>query len=276
MNIGVDKMVSTLHEFIFYIAKDIPFILNKYIREYDMSKANISVLLQAGAISKELYDTLYNAPRMVRQCTIGDMELRDPNITKIKKDGIAYYKKLFFESNDIQDQDVLSIKNDAIFLINKIPTVTQFDDYINFKFKNEYTSYYNLNGIELYYYYHRINQNEYISVKGINDSRLVLHANYFLEFLLAIFQTAQIEPIKDVIEFGNKFYQEYINMNLDVNFYRNFDSESKFKIKRMSNVFNYSLDFVDNKNKYAIDGTWNQKLIMQLMSYYSAIYFSTK
>lgn len=267
---------SLLYEYIFYIAKDIPFILNKYIREYDMSKANINILRQYGKISKDMYDTLYNAPRMVRQCTIGDMERVDPTITKIKQEGIRHYKKMFFESNNIEDSDILSIKNDAIFLINKIPTITKFGDYIEFKFKNEYTSYYNLNNIELYYYYHRMTNIEKLDVKGINDTNLALHDGYFLEFLLTIFQTAQIEPIDQVIQFGNKFYEEYINMKLDVNFYRNFDTECMFKIKKLSKVFTYRLNTITNDNKYAIDGTMNQKTIMQLMSYYSSIYFATR
>ena len=42
-------------------------ILNSFIREYDISKANISVLYQRGVIDKSIYDELYNSDKFIRE-----------------------------------------------------------------------------------------------------------------------------------------------------------------------------------------------------------------
>ena len=42
------------------------YLINRNIQEYDISKANISILLDMGCIKKEDYDHLYNLPKHQR------------------------------------------------------------------------------------------------------------------------------------------------------------------------------------------------------------------
>ena len=43
------------------------------IIEYDLEKANISILYSKGMIDKDKYDLLYNSPKMFREIMIGNM-----------------------------------------------------------------------------------------------------------------------------------------------------------------------------------------------------------
>ena len=112
-------------------SSDISYLNNVFIYELDISKANISILYSLEAIDKETYEYLYNAERMVRQVYIGKLMKNNKKIIKILKTGIIAAKKMLFESNNIQDYDVLSIKNDAVFLINRIPTRSLMIFFVN-------------------------------------------------------------------------------------------------------------------------------------------------
>ena len=64
-----------------YIAA-LPYVVGQYITEYDMSKANISVLLYKGVIDKKLYDELYNSDKFYREKYIGMMQRNNPKYLK--------------------------------------------------------------------------------------------------------------------------------------------------------------------------------------------------
>ncbi len=252
---------------------NVDYIISGYIREYDISKANINILYKYGVLSKEKYEYYLTADRMVRQIDIGLMQ-RDSNISTILKNGIMEAKRMFFEANNIDESDVLTIHNDAIFLINKIPTITKFDN-IEFINKNIYTSYYKLGGLEIYYFYDPINSIENIDIKGINDDKLKIHENYFLEFLKVVFSSAQTEGIKDTLDVIITFYQQYINKELEIGYYRNFDSESVFYLN--TGISNYSVFrayTLEEHNKYDLDISCNLQLIIQLYKYFSSIHLN--
>ena len=257
-----------------YYTNDINYIISSYIREYDMSKANINVLYTKGAITKEMYDHLYSADRNTREVTIGLMQKKDKRYVNILKEGIKEYRNKFIIANSIEECDILSVKNDALFIINKVPTVTKFDDLIEFKLKNVYTSFYKLKNLELYYSFNPIGNIEKLDIKGINQSKLSLHKDYFMEFLLVLFCSAQTEPIEDTIDLLTGFYNKYLNLELDIEYYREFNSESKYLIQptKLSNAC-YMLDNINNtlSNKKSLNTTYNLNILRDLSQYFSNV-----
>ena len=67
---------------------NIPYLISVPIREYDISKANISVLRDANVINEEQYQYFYNAPKYIREVAIGKMQGSNPELSKIKNAGI--------------------------------------------------------------------------------------------------------------------------------------------------------------------------------------------
>ena len=63
-------------------------ILNGFIREYDLSKANINALYERGVIDKALYDNLYSADKSIREKHIGLMIRDNQNIYQEIQKGI--------------------------------------------------------------------------------------------------------------------------------------------------------------------------------------------
>ena len=104
---------------------NISYLVNTYIYELDIQKSNINVLFLKGIIDQETYDKLYDAPRMVRQCYIGNLQ-KDIRVVKALQEGVKEARKALIETNAIQPHEVLSIKNDAVFLIGRLPQTTEF------------------------------------------------------------------------------------------------------------------------------------------------------
>ena len=253
---------------------DIDFLINSVIIEYDLSKANINILLYYKAISEDLYCELYNADRMTRQITIGNM-MKDPNISQIISNGFVEARRLFFDANSIQDQDVLGIKKDAIYLLRKA-NFTKFDN-LEFKEKNFYTSFYNIRSQrkEMYYCKDPITGEEKLDIKGINDDSLIYHKDYFMEFLLVLFETAQVD-ICAAIDILNTFTGKYLSRQLDLGYYRNFDSESAYTLhSNMSSIFGYKAMNLVTQDLGVLDINYNATILRELFKIYSKQYFST-
>lgn len=253
---------------------DISYLTNVFITEYDISKCNINILYTRGIIDRNTYNYLYKSERMLRQTYIGKLQKEDPNIYKELKAGIIEAKKLLFENNNIRDCDVLSIKNDAVFLINKKPNITKFG-LVEFLPKNIYTSFYKLSNLEIYYYYNNMSKEEYIEVKGISNKALDLHKDYFLQIIKDILYFIQTSGPEIALRTLKDYYNDYITLKLPIGCYRMFDSYSNYHLK-FNTIINtgFSANFLSEKDKNLIDINYNLNILLQLQRYIISMYFN--
>lgn len=250
-------------------------VISEYIREYDISKANVNILMENKMITEDQYKYFMNCSRMERQVKIGLMISKNSNIGEIIKDGIIQAKRSFFLENNIDDSDVLEIRNDAVFLLNKTPRVSKFG-LIEFKNKNTYTSFYRTKDLEFFYYQDQINNREILNIKGIGDDSYIsrvypLHKDYFLEFLLTVFDTAQNCSITDVINIITLFYNKYINRELGIPYYREFNSQSMYRLINItkSNRFPYFVDNISIDQLKYVDIETNREIISNLFNIFT-------
>ena len=260
-------MISPLYERVNYIS-NIPFVFSRFIREYDISKANISILYSKNIITKDVYERLYNSPRMVRQVYVGNLQKSDKKITKALQDGIIEAKKNLFISNNINPGEVLSIKNDAVFIIGRELQYTKFD-MIRFDNKNTYTSFVKLINMEFYYGYDRISNTENYSVKGLGKSEQY-HRNYMTDFILFVLNSIESSDIESVISSIIDFHMQYINRELPIGYYREYNSLSKYHIGEF--MMDDIIDTVDNRRSLNI--SYNASIIQLLYTYISSVYMS--
>lgn len=254
---------------------DIDYLIATAISEYDIRKANISVLYSEGVIDRSYYEYLYSTDRMTRQVEVGYMIRNNKEIGDILNNGIAKYRKMFFEANGLTNNDILSIKNDAIFVMKKTPKILTFGN-IEFVNKNDYTSFLKfLRKKEIYFKSDMVNQTIQIDVKGISDENLEKHRDYMMQVISDIIYFIEVGDIKTGIEYLSNFYNQYISLNLPIGYYRNFDEESKFIIK--AGIGYYSMDTCfDDKMKSVIDISCNINVIRDLYGILISIYFNRK
>ena len=228
-------------------------ILNSFIHEYDLSKANINALYSRGVIDKAMYDNLYSADKAIREKQVGLMIRKDQKIYQEIQNGIMEAKRNLIIVNNIDLEDIVSIKNDAVFVMNRKLDNTKFG-LMDFKLKNTYTMYMKARRYEFYYYFNSYNQEEKLDVKGISDNKLVYHKQYFMDFLLALFNTLQVDGIIPAINMLQNFSLAYINRQLDPNYYRKFNSECNFDLLNgySSNVYVSDIRLIDIRYNYEI------------------------
>jgi hypothetical protein len=158
-----------------FLNKNIEYLVSNEIIEYDIKSAGFNLIKKYKLLDESKVNYLESLGKKQRQVQIGLYQRNDVELKKNLNDKFIEIRKWFFEQNNIEDDDVLSIKKDAIVTLRRC-LVTEFDN-IQFIEKNVYTSYYYLNELEFYY------NKDVIHVKGISDDLLELHGEYMLDFL---------------------------------------------------------------------------------------------
>ena len=237
----------------------ITFLVGRNIREYDISKGNINILLYFNIINQETYNFLYNLPKMERQVRVGIMQ-KDPKIASVISNGFKEMRTLFCIQNNITENEILAIKKDALYIIDKVPQYTKFKN-IEFLCKNLYTSFYYIGGLELYYN----SKYEILDVKGISDNILRYHDNYMKDFLMYMFSLIEKRDYVSAISDLNNFRNDYLNLKLPPGYYREFDNRSLYCTKyKYDGLNSYIPGIAYDHQLKDLDISFNNNILMEL------------
>ena len=118
--------MSEIYKRHFYINKDIDQKVNEEIIEYDMKSAGLSIIKSGKLLDERMISLLEILPKDQRSIKIGNLQKRDKELTRKLNEGFEYYRKVFLESNDVKDDDIISIKKDAIFTTKRCKNM-EFD-----------------------------------------------------------------------------------------------------------------------------------------------------
>lgn len=222
-----------------YRNKGISYLTSSHIIEYDISSAGYSLSRYYKLLSDKKLEWLGSLDKKSRHIQIGLLCRNDDVYNKRLKEAFMNIRREFFIANDIRDEDILSIKKDAIFLTKFIDT-TQFGEYVTFSEKNIYTSYYYINKKEFY------DSPTKLDVKGISDDKLELHRDYMLDFLHNIFRLAETTDAKYIVKQLVGFTNAYKSRDLEIGYYRELNDESMFRLSTEYLKFHLGLQHVND------------------------------
>lgn len=257
-----------LYERDLYLNPYIEYLFNKKIIEYDMSDAGLNLSYYYNLLPKEKLDKIKALPKKDHAIQLGLIQ-RESEVYKneLSKAFVNMRRKLFKE-NGIQEDDVLSIKKDAVFMLKSLD-VTQFDNVI-FKDKHTYTSYIRLNGkYELYY------NGDTIDVKGINESNVEKHEDGFLRIMKRFFYIGETQRPEDLLSYLVSIYDQYKWRKLDIEYYREFNPRSLFHIQ---NGWETDYEIAGNIRYYddpisldirRVDIDYNRQILLKLIAFVS-------
>lgn len=247
-------------------------LINTMIREYDISKANINILLYYGKISSKEYNRLLIAPKIEREKEIGLIQRYNKDISETLKKGFVEFRKQLFISNKLKESDILAIRKDAVFVIDKELKDTVFGN-VEFKMKNVYSSFYRIKmyqTLEMYF------SSTDLEVKGIGDESLKLHKNFMIDYLQYIFYEAETRPIYTVLVELKNFMDAYRNKELSIEYYREFNNFSRYKTLYKVLDQTVYLDSISGKDIDTVDISYNYEFLNKLYQIYLNMYFRTR
>jgi len=231
-----NKLDHSLYKRTNYTDSSISFIENTNIIEYDMKNAGMNILRTLGYVSNDSkavlnYDDLINMKKIDRVITIGKALRNNPKMNEDLENGFEECRRIFMESNNINKDDILSIKKDAIYVIEKHANNLRINDYIRFEKKNQYDTYISLMEKE-----HYININEdIIDVKGYSKETIEHHKDYLFKFLLDVVKMNRDMDKIDVAEALTIFKHKYVTRSLDKGYYKSL-ADNKYMVEFTNSI----------------------------------------
>lgn len=215
-------MSSKLWKKDLYLNPNIFYIFNTEIIEYDMKRAGLSLVQEYELLDEKTISILKKLPKDACDRKLGLLQREDKVFAEKLKVAFQSAREQFFIMNEIEDDEILAIKKDAIFMLKRCEH-EKFGKFVMFRIKHEYTSYIHLGKLELYY------NPTIIDVKGITDELLIHHEEYMLKFLKQYFLKMETSDKISVISFVRRFIDRYKRRELEPGYYREFNNKSVFR-----------------------------------------------
>lgn len=259
MTVGTDGFIHLTHKNSILYRKTnyrtpLPLVVNTII-EYDLKSANISALRSSGKVSDKLLNKLSSMTKLEREKAVGRMIRKDKEFYKIIKNGIRNARMMLFEENGVQDNDVLSIKNDAVFIVGRKLQNTEFGSY-HFIPKNTYAAYMYLDQqIELYY----DSRKRTVTFKGLGESVIEEqdHKDGMIQFFTTVMQYICNGRRDRLRKYLIDFVNRYKSMDLPVHYYREFNADNIYRTEISIQTYGFNLISASESDKEYINGIYN-------------------
>lgn len=214
---------------------------SRIIREFDINAAGLSMIRRFNMLGKKDIQQLEAMDKYTRNVVIGKIRGQDVEFSKELKLHIRDTMQEFMEENGMVDEDIISINNDAVTVIqprNKVNKLRVND--IQYKISGVYTSAMFISRVSFFR-----GKDETLTVKGISDTGRSMCGDYMLEeFNSWLGALENGERIIDVLKDVSSFKDLYCERKLDINYYRS--------------IRNGNLQMNEMGSKYAIVSFMNE------------------
>ena len=221
-----------------YMNPNIEYLFGDEIIEYDIRDAGFNIIKQYKLLPNDKIRELELLGKgTTRHIAVGKLQREDKEFSKKLSNKFAEVREIFISTNDISDNDIISVKKDAIFITGRCKRV-KFGN-IEFAEKNLYTSYIrfpNINNLEIYY------SSDNIDIKGMNEHAINRHRLYMYDFIRSTIDMIENKDIR-IKRKLMKFINDYKFQNLDEEYYVEFNNMSR-DINPLFNYMNIILPFV--------------------------------
>jgi len=228
--------------------KNIEYLKNVNITEYDLASGGLSVIKEYKLLDEKYIKNLDEMEKEKKNIIIGKLQAKLPNLAKNMVVCFGKARQLFIDNNSIADDEILSIKKDALFIINKrgLRLDGKLSSNLNFRPKNNYSSYIRLNNKE-FYYSSLIKESD---IKGISEETKESQKDYLIKDINRFLN--QSEKIQKEYLYQNlkQYRSDYLNRKLPIETYRNLDTG-------MFSVDDFELQTVDVSYIDQIDISYN-------------------
>lgn len=264
---------STLWKELHYNNPAIEYLIDTNLMEYDIEKANISVLRYKGIISDKLYRDCLVMPKLQRQILVGKLQAINKGAYPALKEGIMEARHCLFDTLQLRSEDVLSINNDAVFVMTdglsiNLPENLQVNEFVKFRIKGRYRSYYRIGSTNFYYNIsYQGPEYDVLDIKGLGDYAEGKHKDCMLASLKEIFRIAILNGSSEALHKINDLYSKYVRLELPIDYYRRLDSSARFDVKFNGEFSSYQIEEFIFPDRTILDISYNLNILGRLAGY---------
>lgn len=221
----IDKSAVALAEKTSYTNKEIKYLRNVEISEWDIKSAGLSVLKYRKLVPDEMIKEFEAMDKKTRTIKEGLLQKKNPEIAREILETLAKARQAFIAANGIPEKAILSIKKDALFLIDQHPTVSKIKEF-EFRQKNIYTSYLNIGGKEFYY----SSKTDGLDVKGLSEETRIAQKDYLLNDIRNFMKMGEKLDGTQMFNALKSYRAKYLNRKLPLETYGNMNDDGLFRI----------------------------------------------
>lgn len=233
----------------FYRNKQIRFLINKPIIEYDIQRAGLQAYKNLGVIDDKTYKYWKSRDKRWSSIYIGKYL---PEDMKRQNQLIKETVDKFLEVNNIPNDKVISRNRDAVFVYDVKASVLEIDGF-KFVIKHRFSSYYQIDNFDMYYY----NRNDSFIIKGI-DTRFVENHMLipYIKTCVQMYESLDRGFMKyeNVYRRIHELRNDYCNFKLPIGCYREIAYENPFAMndKETGTVVHFGILPEVNPDRYEL------------------------
>lgn len=107
------------------------------------------------------------------------------------------------------------------------------------------------------------------AIVGLDPHNIELHKDYFIALIFKIMNMVSKNNIQLAIDTLRDSYRDYVNGELTIGYYREFNLQSKFKVSSMNYIYYIDSDLVDVRS---LDISYNEKVLRYISSLIWGVY----
>ena len=233
-----------------YTNKNLLYLRNKTIYEYDISSGGYSCSLNAGLLDHDEQLILKNLSKKDKQIFLGNKALQEKDFTKLLH--AAFRKEIshFISVNNIPEENILSIKKDSITFYNSNVTITK-NNHVEFTLREKFTTFLLLGKLEFYY---NIDDGQFL-VKGISSAINV--EGTLLEEIKRILHLKSYKSDQSIHTHLKEMRENYLSKALTNSYYRELNALGKYKLLSKLKSANLYVDTLKDEEIDLIDIEYN-------------------
>lgn len=107
------------------------------------------------------------------------------------------------------------------------------------------------------------------AIVGLDPHNIELHKDYFIALIFKIMNMVSKNNIQLAMDTLRDFYRDYVNGELNIEYYREFNLQSKFKVSSMNYIYYIDSELVDVRS---LDISYNEKVLRYISSLIWGVY----
>ena len=204
---------------------------NCQIVEYDIKSCNTSICREFKLLPESTINYLEKIPSHERKVKFGLIRQKNKELSREHTKRVDEVVKQFISQNDLKfEDDIVSIKNDAVFVYNKEIQYPRVGDHVLFRPKSQYHAYLYMKPFEFYFNHEENEYGSMVDVKNLSSDIEILrrHSNGILALLnefVEVVERSNSDP-KEIHDFCSAIVKAYKRRELVPDVYREFNPNS--------------------------------------------------